>query len=89
MPPITTAEVGVTRLTTPEALWKDVTTVARETCAKSARGARIGMAKVACPEVDGTRNARGRLSRNSRTPNTPGAVPRTADSMECSTVSVI
>src|SRR6478735_5471763 len=86
---MTTAEVGVIRLMTPEADWYAVTTIARDTPAKSARGARIGIARAAWPEVDGTRNASGRLIRNISAPKTPAEVLLTAFSIECSTVSVI
>ena len=62
-PPITTAEVGVTRLSRPEALWKAVTTRLGLTPAKSARGAMIGIATVANPDDEGMRNDSGRNSR--------------------------
>ena len=38
-----TADVGVMRFTNPEADWNAVTTSRRDTPAKSASGARIGM----------------------------------------------
>ena len=54
-PPITTAEVGVTRFTMPEADWYAVTTRSLCTWAKSASGAIIGMVSTASPEEEGTR----------------------------------
>jgi len=68
---MTTAEVGVIRLMIPEADWNAVMTIARGTPAKSASGARIGIARAAWPEVEGTRKASGRLIRNISPPNTP------------------
>ena len=58
--PITTALVGVTRLTRPQAHWNAVMTRLRLTPAKSARGAMMGIERVASPEVDGMRKDRGR-----------------------------
>ena len=57
-PPMTTADVGVTRLTIPLAVAKAVTTRSRFTPAKSATGARIGIDSTARPEVDGTKKDR-------------------------------
>jgi len=45
--PMTIAEVGVNRFTQPDADWYAVTTIARLTPAKSASGARMGIASVA------------------------------------------
>src|SRR5438876_11942800 len=84
-----TAEVGVTRLTKPEADWNAVTTTDRETFAKSASGARIGITSAACPEDDGTRNAIGMLTMNARIANAPEDDPETAFSIQCRIVSVM
>ena len=62
-PPMTTADVGVTRFSRPDALWYAVTTRLRSAPAKSASGAMIGMATVARPDDDGIRNDSGRNSR--------------------------
>ena len=77
------------RLTTPEADWNAVTTMARLTPAKSASGARIGIARAAWPDVDGTRNASGMLIRNISAPKTPLEVSLTMFSIECRIVPVI
>ena len=45
--------------------------MARETSAKSASGAMIGIASVACPDDDGTRNASGMLTMNITIANSP------------------
>src|SRR6478609_2023338 len=84
-----TADVGVTRFTRPDADWKAVTAIARDTPAKSASGARIGITSAACPDDDGTRNAIGTLTIIVITPNTPAEVPETASSIQCRTVSVM
>src|SRR5438045_3188986 len=84
-----TAEVGVTRFTNPEADWNAVTTIERETPAKSASGARIGITSAAWPEDDGTRNAIGMLTMNARIANAPDESPETAFSIQCRTVSVM
>src|SRR5947208_15298028 len=84
-----TADVGVTRFTNPDADWKAVTISARETPAKSASGARIGITSAACPEDDGTRNAIGMLTRNATIPNPADERPVTAFSIHWSTVSVM
>src|SRR5213595_3906675 len=84
-----TADVGVTRLTQPDALWNAVTTTERETPAKSASGARIGMTSAACPDEDGTRNAIGRLTISARIANAPFDEPDTAFSIQCRIVSVM
>src|SRR5215469_3127155 len=86
---MTTAEVGVNRFIQPDADWKAVTTIDRLTPAKSPSGAMIGIASVACPEEDGTRNASGMLTRYITTANAPEGSPLTAPSSACSTVSVI
>src|SRR6516162_1580063 len=86
---MTMADVGVNRLTQPDADWNPVTTMARLTPAKSPSGAMMGMARVAWPDEDGTRNASGMLTRNITTANAPDESPLTADSSECSTESVI
>src|SRR4051795_8488516 len=77
-----TADVGVTRLTRPDADWNAVTTIDRDTPAKSASGARIGMTSAACPDEDGTRNAIGRLTSRAMRTNTPWVVPETAFSIQ-------
>ena len=64
---MTTADVGVIRLTSPTRDWYAVTAIERGTSAKSASGARIGMTSAAWPDDDGTRNAIGRLT-SSATP---------------------
>src|SRR5436190_11392009 len=84
-----TAEVGVTRLTKPDADWKAVTTRARETFAKSASGARIGITSAAWPEDEGTRNAIGMLTRNASTANPLLDAPDTAFSIQWRIVSVM
>src|SRR5579862_7662038 len=84
-----TAEVGVIRLTSPDADWKAVTTIARDTPAKSASGARIGITSAAWPDEDGTRNAIGRFTTNARMANVPFDLPETASSIQCRTVSVM
>src|SRR4051794_1138018 len=84
-----TADVGVTRLTMPDADWKHVTTIERETLAKSASGARIGITSAACPDDDGTRNAIGMLTMNASSAKAPLDDPETAFSIQCSTVSVM
>src|SRR3954447_10830068 len=84
-----TADVGVTRLTRPDADWKAVTTIDRDTPAKSARGARIGITSAACPDDDGTKKAIGTLTTIVITPKTPAEVPDTASSIQCRTVSVM
>src|SRR5215471_1736022 len=63
--------------------------MARLTPAKSPSGAMIGIASVACPEEDGTRNASGMFTRYITTANAPDGSPDTADSSPCSTESVI
>ena len=55
----------------PDADWYAVTATARDTPAKSASGARIGITSAACPDDDGTRNAIGMLTMNASTPNAP------------------
>src|SRR5213592_4665616 len=84
-----TAEVGVTRLTKPDADWYAVTIRARETPAKSARGARIGITSAACPDDDGTRNAIGMLTRKGRIANAPVDVPEILFSIQLRIVSVM
>src|SRR5213080_152595 len=84
-----TADVGVTRFTSPDADWNAVTTIERDTPAKSASGARIGITSAACPEDDGTRNAIGRLTTNASTAKTPVEVPETAFSIQLRIVSVM
>src|SRR5437868_14710930 len=84
-----TAEVGVTRFTNPDADWNAVTTIARETPAKSASGARIGITRAAWPDDDGTRTAMGMWTMNARSANTPDDAPDTAFSVLCRSVSVI
>src|SRR3954468_10946091 len=84
-----TADVGVTRLTRPDADWNAVTTIDRDTPAKSASGARIGMTSAACPDEDGTRNAIGMLTRKVRTANPLAVDPDTAFSIQCRIVSVM
>src|SRR5215472_9933234 len=63
--------------------------MARLTPAKSPSGAMIGIASVACPEDDGTRNASGMFTRYITTANAPDGSPDTTDSSPCSTESVI
>src|SRR5213592_4320575 len=84
-----TADVGVTRFTSPEALWKAVTTVDRDTFAKSASGARIGITSAAWPDDDGTRTAIGMLTMKARTANAPFELPETAFSIQWRIVSVM
>src|SRR6516165_5723648 len=88
-PPITIADVGVNRFIHPDADWYAVTTIARLTPAKSPSGAMIGIASVACPEEDGTKNASGMFTRYITTANAPDGSPDTTDSSPCSTESVI
>src|SRR5438270_190720 len=84
-----TAEVGVTRLTKPDADWYAVTIRARETPAKSASGARIGITSAACPDDDGTRNAIVMLTRNARIAKPLDVEPDTAFSIQWRMVSVM
>src|SRR3954454_7379037 len=86
---MTTADVGVTRFTSPDADWYAVTMIERDTPAKSASGARIGITSAACPDDDGTRNAIGMLTMNARIANAPEERPDTAFSIQWSTVSVM
>src|SRR5207302_11470432 len=88
-PPMITADVGVSRFTNPEADWNAVTTTSRETPAKSASGARIGITSAACPDDDGTRNAIGMLTMKARIAKTPVEVPETAFSIQWRSVSVM
>src|SRR4051794_31948712 len=88
-PPITTADVGVTRFSRPDALWYAVTTRLRLAPAKSARGAMIGMATVARPDDDGIRNDSGRNIRYITMANVAWPTSPSALSAQCSTVSVI
>ena len=53
-PPMTTADVGVTRFTSPFADWYAVTTSVVGTPAKWASGAMIGIDTVASPELEGS-----------------------------------
>ena len=89
VPAMMTAEVGVTRFTKPDADWNAVTMRARETPAKSASGARIGITSAAWPDDDGTRKAIGMLTMKARTPNAPAEEPETAFSIQCRIVSVM
>src|ERR1700761_6269070 len=84
-----TADVGVTRLTRPDADWNAVTTIERDTFAKSASGARIGITSAACPDDDGTRNAIGMLTRKARIANAPDDLPVTDFSIQWRIVSVM
>src|SRR5947209_18773656 len=84
-----TADVGVSRFTNPEADWNAVTTTSRETPAKSASGARIGITSAACPDEEGTRNAIGMLTMNARMAKPLEDVPWTAFSIQWRTVSVM
>src|SRR5437660_8028062 len=84
-----TAEVGVTRFTKPDADWYAVTTRARDTPAKSASGARIGITSAACPDDEGTRNAIGMLTMNARIAKPLLDAPDTAPSIQCRIVSVM
>jgi hypothetical protein len=86
---MTMAEVGVNRFTQPDADWYAVTTIARLTPAKSPRGAMIGIARVAWPDDEGTRNASGMLTTNIMMAKTPPARLLTTPSSACSTVSVM
>ena len=58
--PMTTALVGVSRFTRPQADWNAVMITSRPTPAKSASGAMTGMDRVARPEVDGMRKDSGK-----------------------------
>ena len=62
-PPATTANVGVNRLSNPEADCYAVTTKLDGTPAKLASGAMIGIVTVANPDDDGIRNDNGRYNR--------------------------
>src|SRR3954453_17114269 len=84
-----TAEVGVIRFTSPDAHWKAVTDTARDTPAKSASGARIGITSAAWPDDDGTKNAMGMFTRNATIANAPLEVPETALSILFRIVSVM
>ena len=57
---MTTAAVGVTRFTRPDADWNAVTTRSPPTPAKRPRGASTGMDSVARPEEEGISTLRGR-----------------------------
>ena len=52
---MTTAAVGVTMFTSPEADWKAVTISSPPTPANCPYGAMMGTDSVACPEVEGIR----------------------------------
>src|SRR5258705_2972096 len=84
-----TADVGVIRLTSPDADWKPVTTIERDTFAKSASGARIGMTSAAWPDDDGTRNAIGMLTMNASSAKPLDEVPATAFSIQWRIVPVM
>src|ERR1700745_2707433 len=84
-----TAEVGVTRFTNPDADWNAVTTIDRETPAKSASGARIGITSAAWPDDDGTRKAIGMFTMKARSANPPEDAPETAFSIQCRIVAVM
>src|SRR3954447_20653796 len=84
-----TADVGVTRFTSPDADWYAVTTIERDTPAKSASGARIGITSAAWPDDDGIRNAIGMLTMNASIAKTPADEAATAFSIQCRTVSVM
>ena len=58
--PITTAAVGVTRFTRPQADWKAVTTTSPPTPANCPSGATTGTDSVARPEEDGISTDNGR-----------------------------
>ena len=73
----------------PDADWNAVTAIARDTPAKSASGARIGITSAACPDDDGTRNAIGMLTMNARIANAAARGPDTAFSIQCRIVSVM
>lgn len=88
-PPITTAEVGMNRFISPEALWKAVTAMSAGTPTKPASGAMIGMATVAKPDDEGMRNDSGRNSRYITTANAACPTSPSAVSAQCRTVSVI
>src|SRR5947209_5714308 len=87
--PMIITEVGVIKLIVPDADWYAVTTIERDTLAKSASGARIGMARAACPELEGIRKASGRLMMYIRPANPAEVLPETTPSREWRTVSVI
>ena len=57
-PPITTADVGMNKFINPEALWYAVTTRLAGTSTNPAKGAMIGIATVANPDVEGIKNER-------------------------------
>ena len=57
---MTTAAVGVTMFTSPEADWKAVTISSPPTPANCPRGATMGMDSVARPEEEGMSTERGR-----------------------------
>ena len=83
------AEVGEIMAIVPTEHWYAVTTISRPTSAKSAIGARTGMASVARPDELGTRNDSGIMIRYIMMANRPLEAPLTTLSIECSTVSVI
>src|SRR3569833_3046455 len=88
-PPITTADVGTTRLMTPQAVWYEVTTSAADTPRKPASGTMIGIASVASPAVDGITNGSGRKSRNMMIRATPSRSPAPATKLDVSSPSPI
>src|SRR4051812_18812273 len=86
---MTTAEGGLTRLTSPLADWYAVTIAAGATFAKLASGAMIGIATVARPDDDGMRNDSGRNRTYIRLMNATPPNPDRDCSAQLRTVSVI
>src|SRR4029450_5210052 len=88
-PPMTTAEVGMNRFMSPEALWYAVTTRSLGTPTKSASGAMIGIGTGAGPGEDGIRNDSGRNRAYVTMAKRACPMSPRASSAQCSTVSVI
>src|SRR3954452_8998167 len=88
-PPMTTADVGVTRFNRPDALGWAVPTRLRLAPAKSASGAMIGIATVASPDDEGIKNDSGRNKRYITMANPASPTSPSAFSAQYRTVSVI
>ena len=88
-PPMTTALVGVSRFTRPEALWNAVMINALEILVNSPKGTMMGMDNVASPELDGIKNDSGKYNRYVSRINRMELAPDSAISPQFKMVSVI